>query len=159
MALNVVENLNQHGYVEAAIPSPPSVQYPAEDDLKTHIIDNSTAQSETQEKLDDVIAKIDRFIYKETDPLSILTDLYNEEEQRLKRAKPEQSVLEKLPITLGQALYSFGEVLSANDSVIDRAFIEVQDAIALPEENSLPTAQLHLVADPRLDKSKLRKES
>ena len=145
----VADSVNQHGYGMDGPPAITLIQYPAVNDLRADILISTANRNVLQQEVDALQERLQSIVWKDQDPPETLTSSLKQKEGGLKIAKLVQSTLEQLPTTLGRVLYSSGDLISANSTIMDWAFIELQHAAAIPEKNRLPDHKLMSRLDER----------
>lgn len=140
---DTTDKLDQYGYGSTHPQFTTLVQFPALDDLKVskEKVEADIIRSDAETK--EIEAKLQRFEYKEQEPPKLLLYMLSRQGDSLAKLNERKDCLNQLPIILGKVLYSSGEAISSKNSIVDWAFVELDDAKTFPEHpNKLPNADV-----------------
>ena len=138
-----IDELDQHGYGLSHSHFTTLMQYPAIKDHKAsqERIEASIINYANEFKATE--AKLKAFEITGQEPPETLLDYLNMAEDALKEAKERKELVNQLPIMLGKALYSSGQAISSKNTILDWAFVELNDVQTFPERpNKLPNANV-----------------
>ena len=118
-------------------------QYPASADLKAtkDCVENKVIPP-LQNAIRTAETSLESYEMKYEDPPQRLQKVLKMHQKGLEQKERENKMQDKLPMTIGNVLYSSGQAISAKKAIVDWAFIEMPNArTALPRPNKLPSAE------------------
>lgn len=130
---DTIRKLDQHGYGPKVSHFETFMQYSALDDHNATKTEIERLISAHEALVKEVEAVLRRFEMKEQDPPEKQLSRLSMIEEALKDLKVQQELNNKLPIILGKVLCSSGQAMSPRRSIVDWAFVMLNDTIAFPE--------------------------
>ena len=134
----VLDAIDRRGYGFGIPDLPTTVQYPSADDMKETKDDFKDVLPHVDGAIRDVKAVLERFAMKGQDPpkkQELRLSAFNNQK---KYAQQKKDILGRLPMQVGKVAYSSGEMISANNTILDWAFVETAGNPDFHVPNRLP---------------------
>ena len=134
----MLEPINRYGYGFGIPDQPTTVQYLSADDMKETKDDIRDQLSCVNGSIHGVEAVLAGFAMKEQDPPKAQKLRLGAYKRQQKHAEEKQDLLDRLPMQVGRVAYSSGEMISANNTILDWAFVETAGNPDFHAPNRLP---------------------
>jgi hypothetical protein len=137
---NMIQEVDRYGYGFTASPFTTGIQYPSKDDHQVSKAGLEELFSNTKDAIKDVEGVLERYEMKGQDaPLKQVARLETYQDT-MRVLQERKTLIDQLPIKLGNVLYSSGQALGPQKNILDWAFVKLANSKAYPIGNQLPGA-------------------
>lgn len=142
-AQDTIQDLDRYGYGSTHPHFETLMQYPALEDHQASVAKIEALVSEQKQLVKEIQETLERFEMKGQEPPERQLARLTMTEKGLKELREQKELIDKLPIILGKVLYSSGQAISPQKSILDWAFIETYDVKNFSRQsNKLPNANV-----------------